>query len=281
LHFLTKFLVVVAAVLGVLLAGLSVAATANFDAVAGELDEARSNADALETQVGSIQDRMSLQRERLEARIAEARQSAADAEAEAERLRASLNEAQRRLNEAQAARERFNSQIEGFQALIATLEETDQARASEIRRLRENEIESARREIALADQINELSGQLEVVREAQRALLEENTELRERLEGGGGTGDGVARGVKRAPADLNALVTSVEDDPRGDQLIGVDAGSRDGLEERMGLVVTREGRFVATLVIERVGLNEAVASVEVVREGESVQRGDRVIADRR
>ena len=282
MHFLTKFLVVVAAVLGVLLAGLSVAATANKDAVAGEVREARSNYEAARTQVDAQQERMALQRERLERRIEEAQQSEADAEAEVERLRGALNEVRRRLSEAEGARERFNSQIESFQALIATLEETDAERAAEIRDLRESEIEAARREIALSDQINELAGQLEVARETNRALLEENTRLREVADGGAvGSGESVARGARRAPADLNALVNSVSDDPRGDELIGVDAGSQDGLEERMGLVVVRDGRFIATLVLERVGLNESVARVDVLQDGERVRRGDRVIADRR
>lgn len=281
MHFLTKFLVVVAAVLGVLLAGLSVAATANTDTVANELSGANSRYEATKTQISAQADRHSDQVETYERRLGEARQSRADASAEVERLRASLNEAQRRLTDAEAARERFNGQIEGFQALIATLEETDAERAAEVRDLREREIDSARREIALADQINELAGQLEVLRETNRAVLEENQGLRDQLDGGViGTGDGLAS--KEPPRDLNALVTSIEDDPRRGELVGIDAGSRDGLEERMSVVVERDGRFIATLLIESVELNEAVASVRFMNlRGDSIESGDRVIADAR
>ncbi len=284
MHFLTKFLVVVAAVLSVLLAGLSVAATSNTDAVAGRLGELERNYESALAQVSDLETRAQLQRELLEGRIAEARSARADAEADTERLRASLSNERRRLEEARRSVERFNSQIESFQALIATLEEADSARAAEVRELREDQIESARREIAMTDTINELAGRLEVLQETNRALQEEMTELRERAErlaeGGGEIGAG-ERATRRAPADLNTRVASVSEDPRGGQIVSIDAGTRDGLGEDMRLVVTRNGAFVATLIVERAGLNESVASVDVAGDGMSVSAGDVVVADRR
>jgi len=278
-HFLTKFLVVVASVLSVLLAGLSVGLAYNAEAAVRDYSELESALSAAKSQVSDRESRALVERDALQEQLEMASRDRANARNRLAQTRGELERINQQLIETRRQAQTFEAELSGFRALLQTMQDVDQARADELENLRESEIDYAMREIALTDQINELSSQLEVAQETNRSLLEEVTQLRERVDllasGAGATGD-TATGTRPAPRGFRGRVTSVEANPAGGQLVGINAGSQDNLAERMKLRVTRNGQFVATLIIREVNLNDSIAVVDVSAQGMQVEEGDAI-----
>lgn len=281
MHFLTKFLVVVAAVLSILLAGLSVGLAYNAEAATSNFAEVRSALDAAESQVSQRESRALVELQTMEDQLEAMSQERAAAMREVARVTSELDRINQELIETRRRAQTFEAELSGFRALLESQQEIDEARAEELRALRESEIDYAMREIQLADQINELSSQLEVAQETNRSLLEENTRLQERVDvlatSGGRVGD-ERTAVRRAPRDFRGRVTNVRENPAGGFLVGLNAGSQDNLDERMKLAVVRDNEFIATIIVRSVNLNDAVAAVDVLEPGAEVRTGDTVIA---
>ena len=282
MHILTKFFVIVASVLSVLLAGLSIAYTHNADALVQAVKAEKAASKAAETEMAVAQGALSEERER--------------AATERQALMAQVTQLQDEINDLEATRTRlavenarlvekediFSAQTARFTAVMDNFQQLASARSDEIRELRMKELDYARREIELGDRINDLSSQLEVASETNRALQERVVELAERLEiastGGFDSGSSVA-GVRRAPGSFNGRVSGVTTDAAGRTLVAINAGSNDMLSERMLLTVLNNGSFVATIRLESVDLNSAVGVVETPsRNGMLPSRDDRVIA---
>lgn len=278
MHFLTKFLVVVASVLSVLLAGLSVGLAFNAEAVTRNYEQIEANLAAAQGQLDETVQKAMADIETLENQNRELREERSDAMLQLTQTTSELERLNQELLETRRQNRTFEAELAGFRALLETTQEVDAERADEVRRLRESEIEYAMREIALTDQINELSSQLEVAQETNRSLLEEVAQLREETEmmaSGVRPGEGT-RGTRQAPRGFEGLVTSVRENPAGGYFVGINAGTQDGLTENMKLRVNRGSEFIATLVLDEVGLNDAVASVDVLSPGTRIQSGDRV-----
>jgi len=156
----------------------------------------------------------------------------------------------------------YGTRIDEFLALIDNAQQQLGQRATEIGELRSKELAFSRREIDYADRINDLASQLEVAQETNRSLQETVVDLQERLDGGSTTGSALAEGFRTAPVDFLGRVIDVAPNTSGQTLVGINAGSNDQLSERMRFTVSRNGRFIATIVLTQVDLNDAVGFVQ-------------------
>jgi TolA-binding protein len=271
-------LVLVAAVLAVLLAGMSIVYTSSAESLTQAVE---AQQDRVEEANSAVRDQaVAFERER------------ADMQQRLQALQTVNTELTDRINDlkqevtALAADKRrleldtanYDTQIAEFTALIETAQRLNEAQAEELGVLRRKEIDFARKEIELTDTINELTGEVDVLRDTNRALQEQLVDMRERVDaiaqGGGGTdGD---RGARRAPQNFRGEVASVRQDPAGNTLVSINAGSNDRLSERMRLSVVRGDQFIATIVLQNVDLNDAVGRVDLST-GRTIREGDTVV----
>lgn len=277
MHFLTKFLVIIAAVLSVLLAGLSVGMAVNANAVAQENRAISSQLAAAQATVSDREAQAVAQAEQLRAEMDERLAQRSEAQLELEGLRAEMSRISQQLIESRQDQATSEAERAGIVALLENMRRIDEIRDQEVRGLRDKELESAYEAIALSDRINELASQLEVAEETNRRLLEEITQLREDnaiVLAGGSSRDGNRRGTPSAPQNFRGQVTGVTDNPAGGLLVAINGGSQDRLAPRMELRVRRGDTFVATVVVRDVNLNDAVGVIDVEGPGSPVRRGD-------
>ncbi len=276
MHVLTKFLVVLAAVLSVLLSGLAIAYTSNADRIVSELRTAESAAQAARAAASEAaqvheRDLQSVQSEKseLQQELAQARERNSQLQAENDSLRSD----KLRCEQTAAA---YEARIDQFVAIVEAQQRLSDARAEELQELRERVLDYTRREIELTDRINDLDGELEVARETNRSLQEQIVMLRRDAQGVAEDTTGVA--TLRAPRGFRGRVTDVQTEADGGTLVQINAGLNDQLQERMKLNVVRNGEFVGSLVLEVVDLNESVARLDLLRDGaDEVRSGDLVL----
>lgn len=293
MHILTKFLVVIATVLTVLLSGLTITFESNAQRLRDAIGEERARADAAEARGQSALAAVAAEREQLreelaarDSTITQLRDRTSSLEGGVARLTAEKQRLE--LNQSE-----YDTRISEFTALLDQESEINMESARELRELRDKELANARREIELTDRINDLESQLEVSEETVRALGEQLAEVRMQADtragvaaaGGPGVvaaGDGEPT-ILRAPLGVRARITGVSRDVDGALLVSINAGTSDDLAERMRLnIVRRAGEdagFLASLVLTRVDRNEAVGRVDFLgRQGVDVQAGDLVLS---
>ncbi|MBN8644764.1 MAG: hypothetical protein J0L61_05920 [Planctomycetes bacterium] len=277
MHILTKFLVIMAAVLAILLSGLSIAYSSNAQRLREAVDNERKTAEAAkataaETTAQSAAERESLEQKisALQATVTSVQQSIAQLQGE----NAQLLSDKKRLELEGAS---YQARIDQFIALSEAHAKLDEARAKELEDLRQKQLAYARKEIELGDRINDLAGQLEVSTETSRALQEQLVAARQDLERARTGGVADATGLKKAPPTFRGRITTVtKDDATGNTLVTINAGTNDRLTEKMELNIVRDG-FVAKLVLTRVDLNTAVGTVNFLGRDVNVQINDIVM----
>ena len=283
MHIVTKFLVVFAAALSILLAGLSIAYTSNADRIVAELQVERDRAAKADAQAGAVTAAAAAERETLQSKITTLESSLSsatsvqsDLQGENARLLAEVNS----LKQAQAT---HSAQIDQFTAVMDTYAKLNKSQAEELVALRDRGLDYARKEIELTDRINDLSSELEVSRETNRALQEQLADARQAFatasQPGSVTLADSAASQLRAPLGFRSQVTQIREDETGATLVSIPAGSSDGLRERMRLSISRDG-FLALLVLERVDQNESIGRVDFLgRKGQvDIREGDQVTA---
>ncbi|MGP1346539.1 MAG: hypothetical protein ACTS3F_07715 [Phycisphaerales bacterium] len=284
MHIVTKFLVVLAAILSVLLSGLVVAYSFNHRAVKDDYQRLASLNTSLSATISEHSAVLARQQ-------AAADNAQAALQAEISSLRTQLETVQGTIAELRRENERLRvaegaaaARIDEFTALLGTYAELDEKRSAELEQLRERQLTSAQREIEYLDRINDLSGQLENATETNRSLQIQLAQLREQLETAqfGATGAAIAsasnqQGVRRAPANFRGRILNVRTDESGITYAAINAGTSDNLAERMKFNIVRDGRFLATVVLQRVDINEAVGIVDKLGREVQIQPGDIVL----
>jgi len=280
-HVVTKILVVLATVLSILLAAMSVAFTANADRVRSENERLRTMRDAQDSTITSSKAADGAARDRLEERIGELNDELARMNRE---MIALQQDAARHMADAESAKAEavaVQAKLDQLASTVATQTELISNYRSEVTTLRDNELRYSRREIELADRISELTGQLEVAQETNRALQERLAEVRS---GGPEAGDRTASARPGAGSGpVRAQITQLRrDSGSGSVMASIDAGSNDRLRERMELSIVRGNEFIGKLTLERVDLNEAVGRVDLLGNTRtSVRPGDIVVTSLR
>ena len=280
MHILTKFLVILAAVLSILLSGLSIALTGNIDAVRSEFKSQRAAAAVANAAASQAAASAGRDREIFEQDLSTKNATISQLLQAKNQLEGSNKQLEAETQRLQLSETSYAARIDQFTALVGAQVQLGEARQKELEMLRQKELESARREIELADRINDQEGELEVSRETIRSLQEQLVDVRADAAGAGGGGQGGAeQKVLRAPQNLRARVSDVRPDADGRLLISVDAGSSDLLKPKMKLNIVRDNEFLASIVLDRVDLNESIGRVVLTRDDSVVIRpGDLVIA---
>ncbi len=279
MHVVTKILVVLATVMSILLAAMSVAFTANADRVRSENERLRTMESATTQTLKADKAAASAARLRLEEQIGNLNDQIATMNRDTIALQ---QDAARHMADAEAAKAEaiaVQAKMDQLSSTVATQTELISSYRTEVTALRDNELRYSRREIELADRISELTGQLEVAQETNRALQEQLASA------GGFSGNRIAGGGQPqvGSGPVRAQITELRRDPgSGATLASIDAGSNDRLRPNMELSIVRGNSFIGKLTLQSVDLNEAVGRVDLLgNRSASVRRGDRVVTSLR
>lgn len=279
MHIVTKFLVVFAAILSILLAGLTVAYTSNADRLVSENRRLDDQVRALNSTNSEKTSQLSAEREAYQQRVSALEAKIGELSGQLSSLANENARLTLEANELKQSTVLHAAQIDDFATVARTYAELNQRQAEQLAQLRDKELMHSHREIELIDRINDLTGQLEVAHETNRSLQERVVELTDQIERGsnavaaGSTG----QGFLKPPVDFRSSVTAVREDPSGRVLVQIAAGTNDRLREDMKLMIVRQG-FLANVILERVDENESVGRVDFVgRTGIDIRVGDRVI----
>lgn len=274
MHIVTKILVVLAAVLSILLAALSVAYTANAERIRNDYLSVKADAQAANTAKSISDSTYAQQVERLGDEMAALKSEIARLESDKANLQRDNSQLMARVKEAEVNADGVLARIDQLAATAETQANLLAAYRGEVTGLRENELRYAQREIDLADRINDLGGQLEVAQETNRALQEQIAELQRVT---GTSGPALAQQAGSTP--FRARVTDVRRDPGSNAMLAsIDAGSNDRLRENMELTITRNNEFIGKLVLQTVYLNEAIGRVDFLGRSGEVRQGDAVVS---
>ena len=278
MHIITKIFVVFAAILSVLLAALSVAYSTNADRIVAGYKDSESRASAANTSAAEAGSKaasavtdMQARLDQLETQLRERDDDLTDFERDNQRLLAETKQAE-------AAQVSVMSKIDQLGATVSTQASIIKSLQDEVKERRAEGLRFIQREIELTDRISDLSGQLEVAIETNRALQEQLQELRDTY----GNEPSVAgangpRNPGNTASAVRARITEIRRDPGGgDLLAAIDAGSNDRIREGMELTISRRGSFVGKLVVNSVSLNTAVGSVDTLNRDVTVEPGDLV-----
>lgn len=276
MHIVTKILVVLAAALSILLAALSVAYTANADRIRGEFLDLKAEAAVQSNLASTATARFGQERDALQEQIAALQN-------ENQRLQEQVSPLQRERAQLLAQVKQLEVSREGFESKIDQLASTADTQAAlissyrdEVQLLRENELRYAQREIELADRINDLSGQLEVAQETNRALQEQLVEVRDQA----GLSSPTVAGSASPGGPIQARILNVRRDAGGNTLVAIDAGTNDRLRRGQELSIARGNEFLAKVILQEVNLNESIGRVDFLGRSADVRPGDLVFASR-
>ncbi|MHC4976861.1 MAG: hypothetical protein ACYTF7_09695 [Planctomycetota bacterium] len=272
MHIVTKFLVVLSAVLAILLAALSVAYTANADRVRDEFKNLESQRDSLRETQSLLSTSNQQARNQQNQVIAELEDQVEDSNRERLAVLDMNNQLDAERRTLQVNFQGMQSKIDQLTAAVDTQANLLASYRDEVRLLRDNELRYAQREIDLMDRINDIGGQLEVAQETNRSLQEQLIALQTQ------SGLGTAIAGNDADAGVRARVTRVSRERGGDKLLAsIDAGSNDSLRQNQELTIVRNNSFVAKLILENVALNESVGRIDTLGRNVEVRPGDMVV----
>lgn len=284
MHILSKIFVVFAAILAVLLAGLTMAYAVNADRITADYDAERVRRLEADTSRQAEVAAASAERTRLNAQLSDTANALAAKEAEIRELQTT------NAREIAAKREAL-AQAAEIANKTKILEETARTQAkliegyrTEVTALRDNEIQFRQRELELEDRINDLESQREVFEQTVRALQEQLTEVRNTLAAAQGGATTTASGAASQPfVDSGPMITarieSVERDPASGVLYArINAGSNDRIRDNMQLYIGRNNEFVGHLVITQTDLNFAIGRIDLLGRSVEVRQGDTVMS---
>jgi len=282
LHWLTKFLVVICSALSILLAGLAVAYAANADSVRSALSAqvlARQSAEARLVSASSQHAEALSTRE----------EAVANLRREAEGLRGQLVSREENIGALRARLASLELEVQGNEnrsaqlgATIDTMTDLVSNYRDEISRLRSDMVDLNRREIQYIDRIRDLEGQLEVAIVTSRALQEELASMQASGTGIGGTPSDPSRPFEFSGQLIRCAVTRVDTDAAGRTLVTIDEGANRGVQRNMTMNIVRDGKFLATIQIERADPQQAVGYVTLTASGAGAIRvGDVVLSSLR
>ncbi len=287
MHVLTKIFIVLVSMLAVLLVPLVVVYAHNENSYRTQYEQERSAAATANLLLQEAQTASSsaLTRKRLE--IQDLSQSKSQLTRDLHDASAKL----RQLEAALAASEKLQANIDAKLAVLASSSKAGQALTeslvNELRTLRQDAMQDAKRVVQLDEALRDVSAQLQVAVAARRAVQEELQQLGEELRQAVNTARifqqkyGKLEGGPLPPPVRNLDATVVNVRRGADQTLAeINAGSRDGVEEGWIMMVARGGNFLANLRIIAVDINRSTGVIELEdtdSRGE-VQPGDRVLA---
>ncbi|MFG0325871.1 MAG: hypothetical protein ACF8SC_01200 [Phycisphaerales bacterium JB037] len=275
MHGMTKFLVVVAAVLSVVLATLSMAYTANADRLVRELRDARAAEKSATAQAQATQNAAN------DIAIAAGERAKIllrDLEAERGRradLQAQLNSLQGEVTTAELARDRFADQFTIASQTQQTQADLLMALAGENNSLRSSESQLRRELASMTDERNNYEAQVAVLTESVRALRVTIAQLQDALAQGPGAGS-PGSGSTPTSGMFSGRVQDIRSDSNSEILVELNLGTNDSVRENTELYITRGNNWIANVQVLDAQPNYSIARVTRLAPGQRVNQGDTV-----
>lgn len=275
MHGMTKFLVVVAAVLSVVLATLSMAYTANADRLVRDLRDARAAEKSATAQAQATQNAANdiaiAARERAQTLLR-------DLEAERGRradLQAQLNSLQGEVTTAELARDRFADQFTIASQTQQTQADLLKALAGENGSLRSSESQLRRELASMTDERNNFEAQVAVLTESVRTLRVTIAQLQDALAQGPSGGTNGIGSVSTSGA-FSGTVQEIRSDSNSEILVELNLGTNDSVRENTELYITRGNNWIANVQVLDAQPNYSIARVTRLAPGQRVTQGDTV-----
>jgi hypothetical protein len=280
-HFLTKFFIVVAAVLSVLVSALVISYAVNTDRILANYSALQAVRDAQDAKIGELTTKLSSPVVTDRAALEGANRELAARETEVRDLQTVKAQLENERNRAQAELEGYKLQVREAQATVTTQSDLIKSYTEEVRQLRTSEFASRRAALEMEERMSDLESQREVLEQNYRALQEELSEFRRTTElarSTGGSGVSVAnQPYTYSGPTIYGTVDEVTPDPAtGGTLVKISVGTNDRVAKNMRFGVVRNGQFVGNLVVISSDLKWSLAMFDSLGTGGRVEAGDKV-----
>jgi len=274
-HILTKIFIVLVSLLSVMLVPLVVVYAYNENSWQKKFQEADASATAARGSLESAKASLTASEVRFSAQIAEANGQNASLRKQIDQQEREIRERDARLQQAEDADSKIQADLSTLSNSVEAGQKLSESLIDELRKLRTDALASERRRVELDEALRETQAQLDVSKEAVKALQEELQRMKNehassldklsRYLARHGEIDDQTRagtmGESVATHDIDATVTRVRRSAN-EVLAEIDAGTRDGV--KVGWVFTLgAGDFIANLRITSVDVNSAVGVVEM------------------
>lgn len=284
MHILSKIFVVFAAVLSILLAGLTMAFAVNADRIKADYGNEQVRRQAADAQRSAAVSDFSAEQIRLKQQISDLANALAAKDSEIRELQTSNAREIAGKREAMAQRDEVSNKTKVLEETARTQSQLIQGYRTEVTSLRDNEIQFRRRELELEDRINDLESRREVLEQTLRSLQEQLVEVKNTLvaaQGGVSTsasGEATSTFVDSGPL-ISARIESVQKDPSSGELFArINAGSNDRIRDNMQLYIGRDNEFIGHLVITQTDLNYSIGRIDLLGRKVEVRNGDTVLS---
>lgn len=284
MHILSKIFVVFAAVLSILLAGLTMAFAVNADRIKADYANEQVRRQSAVDSAAAEQSAYSAERGRLNQQISDLANAVAAKDADIRELQTSNAREIAGRREAMAQRDEISNKTKVLEETARTQSKLIDGYRTEVTALRDNEIQFRRRELELEDRINDLESRREVLEQTLRSLQEQLTEVKASLaaaQGGVGassSGDSATTFVDTGPL-ITARIESIQKDPSSGAIYAkINAGSNDRIRDNMQMYIGRGTEFIGHIVITQTDLNHAIGRVDLLGRKVEVMNGDTVIS---
>lgn len=282
MHIVTKVLVLLAAVLAVVLASLTMAYSINAGRIVQDYQDLKTQKEATETQADQAKSQHQAEQARLNGLIDQLQNDRVALDGRIRGLQAENSKLLIQANKVALSEEQFRNEVARWEATIATQTKLIESYRGEVTRLRDDELQYRRREIELVDRINDLESAREVLAQTTRALQESLADLQDRyqrLVASGGTGLTSETGADETFAYTGPLIQgrvlkTMRDDATGNLLAQIDLGTNDQVRENMLLYIGRGDTFLAHVKIIRTDLEWSVGIVDTLGRDVTIQDGD-------
>ena len=283
-HFVTKILVVAAAVLAILLAALTIAFASNADRIVGGYRDIEAQASAY--------------RSSLDAQTAIHGTEKANSAAKIAALNNQIQQLQQTLNTLIADNSKLTvekdaavtdsrlkeSKLGELQVTARTQASLIQSYRDETTTLRKNELAFQKQSVEMNDRISDLDAKRDVLEQSVRALQEQLAEARTSLEKSQSGVTAVAAGatvesfVSAGPLVTGRIDEVTKDAMTGSTMVKINVGTKDSVKDNMKFYVVRGGNFVGTITVVRSDLKFAVGKVSLLADKAEVQTSDMVLS---
>jgi hypothetical protein len=278
-HTVTKVLVVFAAILCVLLAALTMAYSVNAERIVADYRaqvNARLAADeGAKAQIAAAK----AEGDAKQAMIAELQGKLTSISNQVQALESELAQKRLEVNQARLAGDDKNAQLTQLATSNQTQAKLIDSYRGEVTKLRDSELAFRKRETELGDRINDLESSSEVKDGSIRALQEQLAELQRAVNSGGTavSGGATPSGPYTPSIRISGKVLQVQNaGPNGKPYATINVGANNQVKENMKLAISRNGQFLANLVVTKADLQWAVGEINTLGQKVDVREGDTV-----
>ncbi|MFO0858605.1 MAG: hypothetical protein U0640_14760 [Phycisphaerales bacterium] len=283
MHFLTKVFVVIATILSIALAALTIAYATNTDRIRRDYQEEKTRYATLQSQAASTAAQQKSEVARLNETISQAQN-------ELSSVKGQITNLQQERSQVIGDRDRAIAERTSLQAKIDELIENGKTQTilltnyrEEVEALRKGELAFRQQRLDLEDRISDLESQREVLDQNYRALQEELAQIKTDSQGGrasaGMVSDMGSKPFTYAGPVIKGSVESVQKDEASGKLMAkLTVGTNDRIAKNMRLYVVRNNNFIGNLTVTQTDLGFSVAQFDNLNLSTEVQAGDIVVS---